>query len=187
MAVLRSLLGFAPWIVYAFVATGDEWRWGAIAGLVIALVLVAVDRRTGKEWDQMVIESSAAVFFALLTAYSLAQPDSPLTRYGPSLVNAWLAVTAWGSLALRRPFTLGIARTQAPEAVWRTARFYRINAIITSVWAAAFTIAAIGLAWVLALDPHATALVITIKVLTFAIPAVFTVRYTRVVAARAAT
>ena len=183
--MLRSLVGFVPWIVYAFVATGDEWRWGAIAGLVIAAVLVVLDRRGGKAWDQMVIEASAAVFFAVLTAYSLARPHSALTLYGPSLVNAWLAVTAWGSLAIRRPFTLGIARTRAPESVWRTARFYRVNALITSVWAVAFTVAAVTLAWVLAADPRATALVIAIKVLTFVIPAVFTVRYAQAAAARA--
>ncbi|MFI7634001.1 hypothetical protein [Nonomuraea sp. NPDC049400] len=50
---MRGLLGFLPWIVYAVIATGDEWRWGAIAGLVIALALVAVDRRgarRGTRW-----------------------------------------------------------------------------------------------------------------------------------------
>lgn len=181
-----GLIGFAPWIVYAFVATSDEWRWGAIAGLVIAAVLVGIDRRRGKAWDQIVIETSALVFFALLTVYSLIQPDSPLTLYGPALVNAWLAVTAWGSLAIRKPFTLGIARTMAPEEVWRTPLFYRVNVVITSVWAAAFTIAAVALAVLLAVDRHATALVITVKVATFVLPAIFTVRYPRAVRARAA-
>lgn len=179
--MVRSLVGFLPWIVYAFVATGHEWRWGAITGLVIAVVLVVVDRRTGKGWDQTVIETSAVVFFALLTAYSLIRPQSGLTLYGPALVNGWLALTAWGSLAIRKPFTLGIARSQAPEEVWKTPRFYRVNVVITSVWAIAFTVAAVVLAIVLAVDPHATALVITVKVASFAVPAIFTVRYTQVV------
>lgn len=181
-----GFVGFAPWVVYAFVATSDEWRWGAIAGLVIAVGLVVFDRARGKAWDQMVIEGSAAVFFAVLTVYSLVLPHSGLTLYGPALVNAWLAVTAWGSLAIRKPFTLGIARTMAPEEVWRTALFYRVNAVITSVWAAAFTVAAVALTWVLAVDPHATALVITVKVASFVLPAIFTVRYPRMVRARAA-
>jgi hypothetical protein len=174
---MRGLLGFLPWIVYAVIATGDEWRWGAIAGLAIALALVVIDRRTGKQWDEMVIEASAAVFFACLTVLSLVAPHSPLTPYGPALVNVWLAGTAWGSLAIRKPFTLGIARTMAPEEVWRTPRFYRVNAIITTVWAAAFTVAAVSLTLVLQISPHATTLVIAIKVLTFAVPAVFTAWY----------
>ncbi|GAA2870425.1 hypothetical protein [Nonomuraea rubra] len=174
---MRGLLGFLPWIVYAFVATGDEWRWGAITGLAIAAVLVTVDRRAGRGWDEIVIETSAAVFFACLTVFSLVAPDSPLTPYGPALVNAWLAGTAWGSLAIRRPFTLGIARTMAPREVWEAPGFYRVNAVITAVWAAAFTVAAVSLALVLSAAPHATTLVIVIKALSFALPAVFTAWY----------
>ncbi|MEV0387165.1 hypothetical protein [Nonomuraea sp. NPDC050643] len=176
---MRGLLGFLPWIVYAVIATGDEWRWGAITGLAIALVLVAADRRTGRAWDEMVIESSAAVFFACLTALSLADPHSALTPYGPALVNVWLAGTAWGSLAIRRPFTLGIARTMAPERVRGTPRFHRVNVVITTVWAAAFTTAALALTLVLYASPHATTLVIAIKVATFAAPAAFTAWYPR--------
>lgn len=182
---MRGLLGFAPWILYAIIATGDEWRWGAITGLVIALVLVVVDRRAGRAWDEMVIESSAAVFFACLTVLSLIDPHSFLTPYGPALVNVWLAGTAWGSLAIRRPFTLGIARTMAPKEAWNTPAFYRVNAVITTVWASAFTVAAVSLTFVLAAAPHATAVVIAIKVITFAAPAVFTARYPKVVQARA--
>ncbi|MEU8356125.1 hypothetical protein AB0C27_08935 [Nonomuraea sp. NPDC048882] len=174
---MRGLLGFLPWIVYGFVATGDEWRWGAITGLVVALVLVAVDRRSGRSWDMMVIETSAVVFFALLTALSLLDPGSPLTPYGPALVDVWLAGTAWGSLAIRRPFTLGIARATTPEKVWRTPAFHRANVIISGVWAAAFTVAALALTLVLSVSLHATTLVITIKVLSFVAPAVFTAWY----------
>ncbi|MFI7634000.1 hypothetical protein [Nonomuraea sp. NPDC049400] len=125
----------------------------------------------------MVIESSAAVFFVCLTVLSLVDPHSALTPYGPALVNVWLAGTAWGSLAIRKPFTLGIARTMAPKEVWETPRFYRVNAIITTVWAAAFTVAAVSLTLVLNVSPRATTPVIAIKVLTFVLPAVFTAWY----------
>ncbi|GAA3124803.1 hypothetical protein [Streptosporangium carneum] len=182
--MIRNLLGFLPWIVYAVIATGDDWRYGALAGLVIALGVIVADRRAGKEWDQMVIETSAAVFFVLVALISFADPDSPLMPYGPALVNAWLAVTAWGSLAIRRPFTLGIARSMAPREVWQTPRFYRVNAVITSVWGVAFTVAAVGLALLLRVAPHATAAVVTIKIVTFVAPMIFTARYPKVVAAR---
>ncbi|GAA2213111.1 hypothetical protein GCM10009850_085730 [Nonomuraea monospora] len=122
---MRGLLGFLPWIVYAFVAA----------------------------------------------------PHSPLTPYGPALVNVWPAGTAWGSLAICKPFTLGIARTMAPREVWESPRFCRVNAVITTVWASAFTVAALSLTLVPAAAPHATALVIAIKALSFALPAVFTAWY----------
>ncbi|MEW9550082.1 hypothetical protein [Nonomuraea sp. NPDC050783] len=176
---MRGLLGFLPWIVYAVIATGDEWRWGAITGLVIAVALVLVDRRAGRAWDEMVIETSAALFFACLTVLSLAAPHSPLTPYGPALVNVWLAGTAWGSLIIRRPFTLGIARATTPREVWDTRPFHHVNVVITAAWAVAFTAAAISLAIVLAASPHATAAVVTIKVLSFVLPAAFTAWYPR--------
>ena len=182
--MIRSLLGFLPWIVYAVIATGDEWRYGATAGLVIALGVVVLDRRTGKDWDQMVIEASAAVFFAVITPISFVDPGSALMPYGPALVNVWLALTAWGSLAVHRPFTLGIARSMAPREVWRTPQFYRVNAVITSVWGAAFTATAVLLVLLLRVAPHATAAVVTIKIVTFVAPMVFTIRYPKAAAAR---
>ncbi|WP_433235184.1 hypothetical protein ACQPYK_24885 [Streptosporangium sp. CA-135522] len=182
--MIRTLLGFLPWIVYAVIATGDEWRYGALAGLVIAVGVVAVDRRAGRKWDEMVIESSAVVFFVVTALISFMAPDSPLIPYGPALVNAWLALTTWGSLAIRKPFTLGIARSMTAPEVWQTPRFYRANAVITSVWGAAFTAAAVCLALLLHEAPHATGLVIAVKVVTFVAPAVFTVRYPKVLAAR---
>ncbi|MFI6324978.1 hypothetical protein ACIBG8_46185 [Nonomuraea sp. NPDC050556] len=183
--MIRGLIGFLPWIVYAFVATSDEWRWGAIVGLACAIVIVIIERTGGKTWDQAIIALSAVGFFAVITVYSLIQPDSSLTMYGPALVNVWLGITAWGSLAIRKPFTMGMAKAMAPKEMWDTPGFYKVNAIITTAWAVAFTVAAISLTWVLAVDQHATALVITIKVATFVAPALFTARYTRMAKARA--
>ncbi|RJL30924.1 hypothetical protein [Bailinhaonella thermotolerans] len=183
--MLRGLIHFIPWIAYGFVATSDEWRLGAVVGLVAAVALVAFDRRGGKGWDQMVIGLSAVAFFAPLTVYSFVQPGSPLTMYGPALVNVWLALTAWGSLIIRRPFTLGIARGMAPPEVWASPVFYRVNVVITAVWAVSFTIAAAVLADVLVVNPHATALLITVKAASFAVPALFTARYPGIARRRA--
>ncbi|MFF5211251.1 hypothetical protein [Streptosporangium sp. NPDC000396] len=185
--MVRNLLGFLPWIVYAIIATSDNWRYGAITGFVIAIGVLVVDRRAGKGWDEMVIASSAAVFFTVITLISFALPGTPLMRYGPALVNAWLALTAGGSLLIGRPFTLGIARTMAPREVWDSPVFHRINVIITSVWAVSFTVAAVALSFLLYGFPHATLAVIAIKIAGVAVPAAFTARYPQTVAARYAT
>ncbi|MER5183082.1 hypothetical protein ABT009_32815 [Streptomyces sp. NPDC002896] len=181
----RYLISFLPWIAYACVATSDEWRSGALLGLGIALVIIVYDRWSGKAWDEMVIECSAAVFFAGISCISFASPDSSLVRYGPALVNAWLALTAWGSLMIRRPFTMGVARRMVPEHVWTTPRFYRVNAVITLAWAVAFTVAAVALYALLKAAPHATTATIAIKIASFLIPAVFTARYSAASANRA--
>ncbi|MCM2426152.1 hypothetical protein [Streptomyces sp. RKAG337] len=182
----RYLISFLPWIAYAFVATSDDWRKGALVGLGIATVVIWRDRKSGKNWDEMVIETSAFVFFAGIAWLSYAQPDSDLVRYGPALVDAWLALTAWGSLLIRRPFTLGIARKLVPEKVARTEAFYQTNAVITQVWGLAFAAAAVVLAFIIRADAHATTPMIVVKVASFVIPVLFTIRYPKAVAARRA-
>lgn len=138
MGHLRS---FAPWIAVAVLTGTVDLRWAALTGLLLALALVVTQRRAYRGWDALVIEASAVVFLAGYTCAAFAAPDSTaVAHYGPPLSSLWLAATAWGSLALGRPFTLGIARTQTPEHVWKSPLFLRVNRVITAVWAAAFTL-----------------------------------------------
>ncbi|WP_432868056.1 hypothetical protein [Microbispora rosea] len=182
--MLRYVLTFLPWIAFAVLSTNGEARFGAAAALLVSLVLLAVDRRAGRGWDEMVIELSSGVFFAGLTLAAFTVTPAPFGEYGPAVSVAWLALTAWGSLAIRKPFTLGIARRTTPAAVQATPLFYRVNAVITAVWAVGFTLNAVGLALLLAFAPHATAAIIAVKVCGFALPALFTIRYPQIVRAR---
>ncbi len=183
--MLGYLRGFAPWIVFSILSTQGESRWGALAGLALAAALLVAERRLGREWDQVVIEASSALFFAGLTLAAFTISPAPLGDYGPAASLGWLALTAWGSLAIRRPFTLGIARTMAPVEVQRHPRFYRVNAVITAVWAIAFTATSAALLALLHVAPHATVAVIAVKLLGFALPAAFTTYYPRALRARA--
>ncbi|WP_431043095.1 hypothetical protein ACQUSR_15180 [Streptomyces sp. P1-3] len=182
---MSQVRGFLPWIAFVVIATRVDWRYGAVTGLVLAGALLAADRRAGRAWDGMVIEVSGVGFFAVLGVMAFAAPDSPLKDYAPAMSLAWLAATAWISLAIRKPFTLGIARRAAPPEAWGLPLFYRINAVITAVWAAAFTLNAAALAVLLHQAPHATAAVIAVKVAGFVLPALFTARYPAIARARA--
>jgi hypothetical protein len=94
-------------------------------------------------------------------------------------------VTAWATLAVRRPFTLGIARRQAPREVWESPIFVRVNVVLTTVWAAAFTVTAAALAAISAAGLGAGASV-PVQVAGFVLPALFTARYPDRVRARLA-
>jgi hypothetical protein len=171
--MLGYIKTFLPWIAFAVLATNGESRYGAIAALVIALALLVLDRRAGKQWDALII--------------ALTISPAPLGDYSPAVAGGWLALTAWGSLAIRKPFTLGIARTMVPAEMHSHPFFYRTNAIITAAWAIAFTAEAVLLVVLLHAAPHATAAAITVKICSFVVPAVFTVRYSQAVRARRAT
>ncbi|GLY39100.1 hypothetical protein Amsp01_051240 [Amycolatopsis sp. NBRC 101858] len=182
---MNYLKSFLPWIAFAVVATQFDWRWSGLTGLVISAALLVLARREGRQNDALIIEWSALAFFALLTATAFAFPASPLKTYTGALTDAWLALTAWGSLAIGKPFTLGIARTMTPPELWGNPVFKRVNVVITLVWAASFTVTGLAGIALLNFAPHATAALITLKVLGFAVPVAFTIRYPRIVRARA--
>lgn len=182
---MNYLRSFAPWIVYAVVATQLDWRYSALIGLVLSAGLVVWERRERRPWDSMVIELSAGLFFALLAVFAFADPDSVVRDQVVTLSSTWLALTAWGSLAIGRPFTLGIAKQMVEPELWRNPLFRRTNVIITAVWASAFTIEAVALGVLLAFAPHASAVVVSLKIATFVVPVLFTIRYPQVVRARA--
>lgn len=131
-------------------------------------------RRTGSPADLLTVSTTA--YFAALTAVAFGDPDSPVRPWTAALSLTWLALTAWASLAARRPFTLVIAKRSVPRELWEHPLFRRVNVVITAVWAASFTASAAALAG-LRETGAPTGVAIAVQVAGFALPAVFTARY----------
>ncbi|MGB7795299.1 MAG: hypothetical protein WBL53_03415 [Pseudonocardiaceae bacterium] len=184
---MSYLLTFGPWIVYALIS-GDSPSsklWGALGGVVVSVVVLAAALRRGSRADALIIEIGSGVFFAALAVVAFVFPGSALLDYATALSSAALAVIAWVSLAIRRPFTLGIAKRSTPSTVWDRPLFRRTNVIITTVWATSFTLSALALAVVVREGSGAPARAVA-QTIAFAIPMVFTIRYATAVRARAA-
>lgn len=147
MTILR---GFAPWIVYAVIAgiSDTSWRWAAVAAVVTGLGLILDDRRRGIAPDAQLLEISAVVFFVIVAVVGFVTSNSTFHEYDSALAFGWLALTAWGSLLIGRPFTEGIAKREVPQQYWGSDKFRRINRVITGAWALAFTLTAIAV-WVI--------------------------------------
>ncbi|NMI58085.1 MULTISPECIES: hypothetical protein [unclassified Streptomyces] len=148
------LRGFIPWIVAGVVSSFD-WRWGAIAGLVSGLLLLLQDRFRGVGLDALILEISTVVYFVVVGAVAVADPGSALADHTDVVSFGWLTATAWGTLAIRRPFTLGIAKRQTPPEYWDMPEFVRVNNHITSAWGAGFTFIGVSLAVCGAVDAPA--------------------------------
>jgi hypothetical protein len=179
---MNYLRGFVPWIAFA-VLSSLGWQWGALAGLVLAVALFADGRRKGTPLDTQVLEISTIVYFLALTVFALLAPASPVQHFVGAISMAWLALTAWGGLAVRQPFTLGIAKQQTPKEFWGHPVFRRINVVITTAWAVAFTLTAIVLTALDVADVGTVANIV-VQVAGFVIPAIFTARYPERVRAR---
>jgi hypothetical protein len=178
--MLGYLRGFAPWIVFAAVAAAD-WRLGVLAGLVTAVAAILYARRT-QSWDALLLDIGAVVFFVVLGVIGLADPYVPVAGWAGTLSLAWLALIAWGSLAIRRPFTLGIARQSTPRQMWANPVFHRVNVVITAVWAATFT--AVTLADAIVHLTHAGTAATVAVYAGYVVPIVFTRRYPAIVRVR---
>ncbi|MEV7391701.1 hypothetical protein [Streptomyces sp. NPDC091215] len=146
MGFVAYLRGFVPWIVAGVVSGFVDWRWGAVSGVVSGLLLLLQDRRRGVDLDALILEASTIVYFVVIGAVSVADPESSLQHHSDVISFVWLAATAWGSLAIRRPFTLGIAKRQTPREYWDMPEFVQVNNYITSAWGAGFTFIAVVLA-----------------------------------------
>ena len=184
---MSYLLTFAPWIVYALIS-GDSPSsklWGALGGFAVSIVVLAAALSRGSRADALIIEIGSGIFFAALAVVAFVFPGSALLDYATALSSAALAVIAWVSLAIHRPFTLGIAKRSAPSTVWDQPLFRRTNMIITMVWATSFTLSALALAVVVREGSGSPARTVA-QTIAFAIPMAFTIRYATIARARAA-
>jgi hypothetical protein len=171
MSYIRS---FLPWIVFAAI---PNWRAGALAALVLTLVVVVHHRRSGQAWGDQVIELVSGGYFAVVTAVASAAPHSPFQHYAGAVGTGVLGLMAWIGLAAGSPFTLPIARRQTPKEIWHTPGFLHSNTVISAAWAAAFTVSAV-LSAVLQAQHAGSTVVIIVRVAGFVLPILFTRRYT---------
>lgn len=175
------LKSFAPWIAYAVGSAIGDWRYGAAAGLATgAVVLVQQHRGRGVE----LLTTVTTVFFAVVLPIAVANPHAGIHQYMAALSLGTLGAAATASLLVRKPFTLAIARQSTPAELWDNPLFYRVNAVITSVWAVSFVATALVCAAIAHQYPDGIALWVTAQIIGFVIPARFTRTYPDRVRAR---
>jgi hypothetical protein len=172
---------FLPWIVFAAVPA-SAWKWAALVALAISLAGIVLQTRSGLPPDAQIIEIGSAAYFAALAALAFADPRTALHAYIASLAAGALGLIAGVSLAIRRPFTLGIAKQSTPKQYWDNPTFIRVNMVITAAWTASFLISCAALA-ALAHSPAPGR--IAVQVAGFAVPLAFTLRYAAQARARA--
>lgn len=82
----------------------------------------------------VLINLSLALFLALFSPNTYLQKDPWL------LSSLILAISAWISILIKKPFTLQYARESVPSEKWTHPTFIKINQIITLVWACVFSV-----------------------------------------------
>lgn len=145
-AFVRSpFAGIAPWVLMSLVAGPGRFEEAASAALGLTLLTLWVSWRRGVRLH--LLEVFAAVFFGILAVVGLFAPDGLidwLQLWAGELSNIALAVFAIVTLLIGRPFTLAYAKDTTPSEHWDTPLFRRVNYVISSAWALAFTVSAVS-------------------------------------------
>lgn len=170
---MSYVMGFVPWIIWA-VLSATNWRVALCAAALAALALAVQARR---RHDLDLLTAVTFLFFAVMAVIALANLQAGLHNWTTALSAGTLAVIAWVSLAVRKPFTLSIAKKQVPEDAWGHPLFLRTNDVIMAVWAGAFTLSCLACALIVHANPKDSAALIVAQVLGFAVPMGFTVLY----------
>jgi hypothetical protein len=131
------LWGFAPLIVYAVFSGSsvEQMKIALLAALVAAVVAGYHDLRKG-----MVMAWANLVIFGLPLAALGLFHQLWVMIWMNVLIYAGLTAVAFGSVLVRRPFTLQYAREMVPEELREHPQFLSVNRFMTGVWGAVFAI-----------------------------------------------
>lgn len=174
--VLRTLRGCSPFIACGLISTFTQWKIGTLVALVLSLVLLAVALR-GDGVGGAVLEISSVVFCGATVALAYATPHLVIREFVGAISAGWLALTAWATIAVHRPFTLAPERRLVAGEIGRHPAFHRTHVVVTAVWAAGFTATAVVLAVVEHVAPHSGFTEVVIQLAGNLVPAVFAYRY----------
>lgn len=130
-------LAFVPWLLFGLVSRSDSLQAATIVALAAAIVvsLPSIMRRRVKVLEIASIAAFAA--FVIVAFATNPGPNSVLERYARAFAAGTLALIAFGSL-LVIPFTEQYARESVPQQFWSSARFKRINRVLTFAWGMIF-------------------------------------------------
>ncbi|MEU3725791.1 hypothetical protein [Streptomyces sp. NPDC031705] len=143
----NPVVGMAPWILFSLLVGPGRFEVAVGIALAAALALVVVGRLVHRAASWKLLELADVVFFAALAVIGALAGDGTLRwleTYAGEIANLTLTVIAFGSMAVRMPFTLQYARERTDPSLWHAPAFLRANYVITGAWGLAFLVAALA-------------------------------------------
>lgn len=135
------ITGLLPWFAVSFLVGPLTFFWASIVALVLSACLVTASKLRGEQ--AKVLELSDLVFFIALTIVAALAGDgltSWLNDHSDEVSNVAVALLAWGSLVIGRPFTTQYTINRFPNASEQLRA--HLDLVGTWIWALALTFAA---------------------------------------------
>ena len=133
--------GLLPWFAISFLVGPLTFFWAAVISLLLSAGLVTASKLRGEEVKVLEI-SDLAFFIALTIVAAFAGPSviSWLNDHADSVANVAIALLAYGSLAIGKPFTSQYTVNRFPNASEELRAL--LDRVGTWIWALALTFAA---------------------------------------------
>lgn len=128
-------IAFVPWILYWVLSGVRLPLYGIILALAASALLNGL--RLARERTATMMEASTLFYFAVALALAATLGDSFLGASG-SLAYFFLSGVAFGSLALRNPFTSQYVQRDWPKEYWSSPIFSSTNGTIAGAWGLIF-------------------------------------------------
>ncbi len=137
------ITGLLPWFAVSFLAMPLGFFWACVGALILSAGLVIASRLRGEE--AKILELSDLVFFVLLTLVAaVAEPGVIrwLNDHSGEVSNVAVALLAYGSLVIGRPFTTQYTINRFPNASDQLRA--HLDRVGTWIWALALTFASLA-------------------------------------------
>jgi phytoene dehydrogenase-like protein len=137
----QVLIGFIPGILFWSLSGPGLWTPALLGALLSAAGIIAWRWLTRRDLKTM--EVVTAGYFTVHAVVTLGLGLSFLKTYGPIANSLVLAGMAFGTLAMKSPFTYQYAKEDWDKSYWNDPAFIQINSIITGTWGGIFTVNAL--------------------------------------------
>lgn len=128
---------FLPWILF-FTLAGESQGQLDTAIMLAALTSIFFEYKSLKKG--FVLSWGTLIFFLFMFVEVVIRKNAWVAQHAWLFSNGALALIAWVSVLMRRPFTIQYARELTSSDKWSHPAFIRINYILSMVWGCVFII-----------------------------------------------
>lgn len=126
---------FLPWILY-FVLAGNSQAKLDLAIVAALIAFLIFDLKSLRK--NFILSWGTLLFFVFMLITVVLMKNHWIALHAWVFSNGTLALIAWVSLFIGKPFTEQYAREQVEAKYWQTPTFININRILTAVWGSVF-------------------------------------------------
>lgn len=139
--MINIFKAFLPWIIFSIMYRSSR-EWFLIAVVAALAYILLFEREDLKA--RMILTWVTLIYFSALLVCSALLPLKWIEMNSDILSNFVLMAIAFGSLIVKKPFTMQYAKQSVAAWKWQHPLFIQINTILTSMWGVLFSLTLIA-------------------------------------------